>query len=288
MVTRSCEKVVADMWKTTEFANIVSEPSPIFTPVELLTPKYIPDYRAQLDVAMDDALAQLTEAVSAGSSDLMRVYESAVHSSRSRGARSLFRCSRPPWKPLVSSPPRDVQEVADLVSAYQFAQQHPLNTANLLEAHRIASTLLVHANDQGQWRTKGVKVGNAITTVYMAPHQTLVPGLMDQLMQEVDALSSKKLATDEAFYYAALLHLAFVNIHPFIDGNGRSARLLEKWFLAKHIGPIAWSIRSEKYIINHRDEYYDTLALLGNQWGILDYDLCIPFLLLLTRSLRNK
>ena len=255
----------------------------------LLPDNYLPAYRAQLDVAMDDALAQLTEAVSAGSGDLMRVYESAVHSSQIEGSKVTVQLFKATMEAAGEQPkPRDVQEVADLVSAYQFAQQHPLNTANLLEAHRIASTLLVHANDQGQWRTKGVKVGNAITTVYMAPHQTLVPGLMDQLMQEVDALSSKKLATDEAFYYAALLHLAFVNIHPFIDGNGRSARLLEKWFLAKHIGPIAWSIRSEKYIINHRDEYYDTLALLGNQWGILDYDLCIPFLLLLPRSLRNK
>ena len=53
----------------------------------LLPDNYLPAYRAQLDVAMDDALAQLTEAVSAGSGDLMRVYESAVHSSQIEGRK---------------------------------------------------------------------------------------------------------------------------------------------------------------------------------------------------------
>jgi len=36
----------------------------------------------------------------------------------------------------------------------------------------------------------------------------------------------------EVFYYVSLVHLAFVKIHRFIDGNGRIGWLLEKWFLA--------------------------------------------------------
>ena len=265
--------------------------------MELLSPNYLPAYRAQLDVALDHALAQLTEAVntgseagaSSGSGDLMRLYESAVSSSQVEGSKVTLNVFRATMEATGNKPTtRDVQEVYDLVKAYEFARTAPLTLPNLLEAHRILSQLLVHGNDQGAWRSKGVKVGNADVTVYMAPHQTMVPGLMEDLMREVDALCLRELRTDEAFYYAALLHLVFVNIHPFIDGNGRSARLLEKWFLAKHIGPIAWSIRSEKYVINHRDDHYEALARLGSQWGTLDYDHCIPFLLLLPRALRNK
>jgi len=45
------------------------------------------------------------------------------------------------------------------------------------------------------------------------------------------SVSSKfEVLTDSELFFAALIHLVFVKIHPFDDGNGRAARLLEKWF----------------------------------------------------------
>ncbi|HEY3134904.1 MAG TPA: Fic family protein [Blastocatellia bacterium] len=65
-------------------------------------------------------------------------------------------------------------------------------------------------------------------------------------MQEVfeDVRSLKRQSQDFAsvFYYASLLHLVFVHTHPFQDGNGRAARLLEKWFLASYLGKRAGQI----------------------------------------------
>lgn len=257
--------------------------------MELLTDRYLNAYRRQQRMTLTKHLARLERKVNGGSDDLLRVYESAVYSSQVEGSKVTLNIFTATLEAAGNRPkPKDIQEVHDLVLAYEFARTHTLTTANLLQAHRILSNLLVNANDQGAWRTKGVKVGNAFTTVYMAPHQTSVPALMDQLMAETKALLARELQLDEVFYYAALLHLAFVKVHPFIDGNGRAGRLLEKWFLAAHLGPIAWRIRSEKYIINHRDEYYHTLGRLGPDWGTLQWDQCIPFLLLLPRSLRNK
>lgn len=81
-------------------------------------------------------------------------------------------------------------------------------------------------------------------------------------------------------------NLKFVHIHPFWDGNGRSARLLEKWFLSKQINGRAWKIQSEKYYKEHLANYYDTINL-GVNYYELNYDNCIPFLMLLPLSLQQ-
>jgi Fic family protein len=77
------------------------------------------------------------------------------------------------------------------------------------------------------------------------------------------------------------LHLIFLNIHPLNDGNGRTARLLEKWFLASKIGDFAWQIPSEKYYFENKWEYYHNLQRMGLEYGELDYNKAIPFLKML-------
>ncbi|MBL7816202.1 MAG: Fic family protein [Saprospiraceae bacterium] len=70
-------------------------------------------------------------------------------------------------------------------------------------------------------------------------------------INDISFLLSEQLSTIEKFYYAAVIHLLLLKIHPFNDGNGRTARLIEKWFLAEKLGEQAWFIPSEKY-------YYQT------------------------------
>ena len=81
-----------------------------------------------------------------------------------------------------------------------------------------------------------------------------------------------------------MIHLVFVNIHPFVDGNGRATRLLEKWFLASKLGKKGWNIESEKNYFLNRNKYYENLKLGGNYY-VINYDLCLPFLLMLPESL---
>jgi hypothetical protein len=39
----------------------------------------------------------------------------------------------------------------------------------------------------------------------------------------------KEIEEIEVFYFASLIYLRFAHIHPFRNGNGRAARLLDKW-----------------------------------------------------------
>jgi Fic family protein len=50
------------------------------------------------------------------------------------------------------------------------------------------------------------------------------------------------LSAEEVFYFASFIHLRFVHIHPFRDGNGRAARLIEKWFIAEKLGKQFWKL----------------------------------------------
>jgi Fic family protein len=82
--------------------------------------------------------------------------------------------------------------------------------------------------------------------------------------------------------------LIFVKIHPFNDGNGRTARLLEKWFLNTKLGEKAWYIGSEHFYYKNLQNYYHNLASVGLFYEELSYSKSIPFLLMLPNSLKNN
>lgn len=84
---------------------------------------------------------------------------------------------------------------------------------------------------------------------YVVANSEIVKSEFEKLFHDIDLLQRTDLNPFEVFYYASLLHLVFVKIHPFQDGNGRTARLIEKWFLIEKIGQKATSIQLEKTII---------------------------------------
>lgn len=254
--------------------------------MKLLTPKYLPRYRKAQKVDVRARLKALETDRLPKDFVALATVEGAVSSSQIEGSRvSLGKYT----KAMLASggPPRqrDLREVYDLVQAYKLAQRRKLNLPNLMKVHEtLATTLLSGTNDRGAYRTKGIRVGNFWETVYVGPLPTQVPTLMEGLFDEVDELNGRKLTTADVFYYAALLHLRFVQVHPFADGNGRTARILEKWFLATHLGRTGWKVRSEMYYRLNLPAYYEALKM-GRTWAGLDLDQCLPFLLLLPKAL---
>ncbi len=175
------------------------------------------------------------------------------------------------------------QEIDELVLSYVFAKENPLNYKNLLKAHRILSQSFLEEFQQGYIRTNSVGVFGSLGLVYLALESEKVEEELKSLIKETKLLIKSNLSLPEIFYYASFLHLRLAHIHPFADGNGRTARLVEKWFLASKLGETGWKIRSEQYYKENQKEYYTNINL-GSNFYELDYTNSIPFLTMLTNS----
>jgi len=99
-------------------------------------------------------------------------------------------------------------------------------------------------------------------------------------------LLEKKLTSEEIFYYSSMIHLVLVHIHPFPDWNGRTARLLEKWFLAEKLWKDFWKLPSEQYYWEKRDLYYKNINLWVNYYEI-DYSKSGEFLSMLKKCIQK-
>jgi len=125
---------------------------------------------------------------------------------------------------------------------------------------------------------------------YIAAEPSIVTSELNKLFEDIELLVSKKDDLDviEVFYYSSLIHLVFVKIHPFQDGNGRTSRLIEKWFLISCLGKDASGIELEKNYYTNRRAYYKNIREIGLEYNRLDYSRCLKFLLMTIMSLKNS
>lgn len=114
----------------------------------------------------------------------------------------------------------------------------------------IHQLLLRNIDDEnaGRYRTNNVGISGSQHT---PPHYAIVPEKMEQMLnwyqKEKDQLHPVEVA--------ARLHFHFVHIHPFTDGNGRTARLIMNVVLMKYGFPPA-IVKAES---DMRYKYYLTL-----------------------------
>jgi Fic family protein len=137
---------------------------------------------------------------------------------------------------------------------------------------------------RGVYRKEPVGVFSQSGLEYMAIEPHLVAGEMDVLFAILAELLQKKQAPAERFFWGSWLHLMITLIHPFSDGNGRMARLCEKWFLATTLGEQSYEIPLEEHYWKNRSQYYSTLKLGVNYWEV-DMKKASPFFMLLPQAL---
>lgn len=151
-------------------------------------------------------------------------------------------------------------EVLGLDAAMRFINQsllyRPFGEFTVNDIQEIHRRVLGFCDpiESGQFRKEQVYVGK-----FMPPEAKYVPELMNEFIEWLN--SNQLLAEAHPVQIAALAHYKFVYIHPFYDGNGRTARLLMNLILMKFGYP--------PVIIHIEDrlDYYDYLEM-ANQGDV--------------------
>lgn len=123
-------------------------------------------------------------------------------------------------------------------------EKNPITEWNIKSVHQLILKDIDNENS-GRYRRENVAIKGA---THIPPDYLKVPELMEKLV-----LSYENWNVYHPIIQAALLHGELVKIHPFVDGNGRTSRLLMNLGLMNHgFNPII--IKKE-----NRLEYYEVL-----------------------------
>lgn len=125
---------------------------------------------------------------------------------------------------------------------------------------------LIEKRRWGKIRKEPVFVNNPKTgqTAYLPPdHNEAV-----SLLKELFCFLKKNANEIDPLILAGIFHKQFVIIHPFIDGNGRTARLATKVLLAK-MGLDTFNLFSfENYYNRNITKYFKEVGVLGNYYDL--------------------
>lgn len=158
---------------------------------------------------------------------------------------------------------RDEAEVRNYYKALEFVLAHASKRGLLTEQvirtiHGLVlsgrKTLTPYRDGQNV-----IRDGRTGGMVYLPPEAKDVPALMKALISWLN----EQLRRNElpAPVIAGLAHYQFATIHPYYDGNGRTARLLTTLILHRGGYGLHGIFSLEEYYAGHLQGYYDALAV---------------------------
>lgn len=148
----------------------------------------------------------------------------------------------------------------------------------ILQIHKQVTKKLLPASQSGKLRIDPVFVNDPRSgnTIYWPPDAVGVPALLKDLILFVETNITKI----DPLILAGLFHKQMVVIHPFMDGNGRTTRLLTKILLA-NMGLNTFNLFSfENYYNQNVTRYFQTVGVRGNYYEIaqtVDFSLWLEY-----------
>lgn len=256
------------------------------SPLSIIPAELLEEYLRQVPNGLSASFNSLNDAELSANNFSFYTSVASVFSSKIEGENIELDSYIKHKRDGIPFQPDYTRKIDDLYEAYIFAKNNELNPKNIAKAHQLLSRNFVAENWQGVFRKVNMYVSTPDGKIeYVAVSPFEVGGEMQKLYADIELLLKADLTPEETFFFASMIHLVFVKIHPWNDGNGRSSRLLEKWFLAQKLGEKAWFVQSEKHYYNQHNTYYNNIRVLGLEYPELDYSKALPFLLMLPASL---
>ena len=179
----------------------------------------------------------------------------------------------------VIGPQKEIQEVKNAYNAYEMINDvNPYSIKDLKKIHGIMTYLIV--DESGEFRKGNEGVFDGDKCIHICPPPEQVSELMEQLF-----IWMKKAKNDlHPLILASVFHYEFVFIHPFKDGNGRTARLwhniiLSEWKEIFEYLPI------ESQLKKYQDGYYKAIADCNSKG---DSTIFIEFMLKMIDEVLNE
>lgn len=237
-------------------------PSPL-PPVPALDMTAISGWLEKANLAIGELNGVIENALDPNIINYMYVRKEAVLSSQIEGTQStLDDLLRYEAGGTIGTPIDDIAEVSSYVAALNQGLERikggfPLSLRLIREIHK---TLLANSRGQnktpGEFRTTQNWIGGTRPS-----NARFVPAPPDKVMDTLGYLEKFIHEEDKIplLVKAALIHQQFETIHPFLDGNGRTGRLLITLYLCEREFLKSPFLYLSLFFKQHRDLYYEKL-----------------------------
>ena len=148
----------------------------------------------------------------------------------------------------------EIQEVKNAYKAYEMINDwNPYSLKDLKKAHGVMTHFILEESGKFRKGREGVFDDQGIC-IHVCPP----PNHLDELMNNLFGWMKKNKDQIHPLILSSVFHYEFVFIHPFSDGNGRTARLWQNVILS-HWKKIFEYIPVESQILKYQNEYYDVI-----------------------------
>lgn len=191
--------------------------------------------------------------------------EEAIYSSQMEGAATTRVAAKEMLKKGISPRDKSQQMIYNNYQTILYITEHkdePLTPESILLIHSsMTEKTLKDNNDIGRFRNENdeVVVENKITgeVVHTPPHASEIPEFINELCLFFNNSKNENSGFIHPIIRGIIIHFMVAYMHPFVDGNGRTARALFYWYMLKEKYWLTEYMSISRVIMKSKRQYED-------------------------------